>query len=289
MDHAVLASLTAMRPILAAVAVTYVAISFMYLAGGEITLKGFLGKTVRLFVVVQFIINAANYNQYVRDLFFDGLPSAFATTFMDTPATISSAQQFDKASGEVDNLVATALQKNSAWSTSALANSIAIWIADIGIKCMIAVWAFVWSLGRFLLAVVLGFGPWLLVFELFDRTRGFVDHWIGTLVGLVVYQLAGAITLQIVMTGAFSLLTSIHTAAVNVSVDDFVGMIVQVCYFFAMGALTMLALPFICSVGSGAAAGNAVAMTASAGLIGRGMSSLSNSVRSLRAQMRRSA
>ena len=289
MNQAVAASLTAMRPILAAVAVTYVAISFMYLAGGEITLKGFLGKTVRLLVIVQFIVTAANYNQYVRDLFFDGLPSEFATTFMDTPATLSSAQQFDKASAEVDNLVAAAQGKNTEWSTAALANSMAIWIADIAIKCMIAVWAFVWSLGRFLLAVVLGFGPWLLVFELFDRTRGFVDHWIGTLVGLVVYQLAGAITLQIVMTGAFALLTSIHTAAGAVDADELVGMLVQIFYFFAVGALTMLALPFICSVGSGAAAGNAVAMTASAGLMGRSISSLSNSVRSLRAQMRRSA
>lgn len=277
-----------MRPVLAAIVVTYVAISFMYLAGGEITLKGFLGKTVRLFIVVQFIVNAANYNQYVRDFFFDGVPAEFAAAFMDTPATLSSAQQFDKASGEVDSLVAAAQMQNTGWSTEALSNSMAIWVADIGIKIMIAVWAFVWSLGRFLLAVVLGFGPWILVFELFDRTRGFVDHWIGTLVGLVVYQLAGAITLQIVMTGAFALLTAIHVSG-TVNADEMVGMLVQVFYFFAMAALTMLALPFICSVGSGAAAGNAVVMTAASGMMAGGLSNLASSMRSLGSSIRRSA
>lgn len=277
-----------MRPVLAAIVVTYVAISFMYLAGGEITLKGFLGKTVRLFIVVQFIVNAANYNQYVRDFFFDGVPAEFAAAFMDTPATLSSAQQFDKASGEVDSLVAAAQMQNTGWSTEALSNSMAIWVADIGIKIMIAVWAFVWSLGRFLLAVVLGFGPWILVFELFDRTRGFVDHWIGTLVGLVVYQLAGAITLQIVMTGAFALLTAIHVSG-TVNADEMVGMLVQVFYFFAMSALTMLALPFICSVGSGAAAGNAVVMTAASGMMAGGLSNLASSMRSLGSSIRRSA
>ncbi len=270
MDHVITASLTFAVPILHWLAIAYIVLTFSLVAGNVMTVHTMIGRLLRLLFVVYFITGSGGYTTHVRDLAFDGVPQAIASVLTDTPTLTSAAQQFDIVSKAADNIVADAMAKNSLFSANGIGNSVAAWAADGGIQGINAVMFGVWLLGRVLLAIVLCFGPWLLVFELFDRTRGFVDQWIGKIVGLSVFGLASAVLLQIVLRGELDMLTQVHNSGGNI--DQIIAQLVHVVALLATDALAMLALPAICAIGSAAAAGHAVASGAFAGAFGRAAS-----------------
>jgi hypothetical protein len=141
-----------------------------------------------------------------------------------------------------------------------VADAIAAWFAG----CLIQFWNGVsfdiWLFGRKLLGIVLCMGPWVLTTELPDRTRGYVDQWVGIIVGLIVFQLAAAIELQLMLHSQSAMLMKVRGSIDSVSIDEAVGTLFHLATMMFMDALTMLALPMVCGIGSGAAAAHGYAM-----------------------------
>lgn len=270
MNSIINASLTAVWPIVHWLAIIYLIILFCQVASNQMTVNAGVGKAIRLIVVVFVIHSAGIYTKYVRDLAFTDVPNEIATIVTGSPVGISAASQFDHVAQAADYLVADAQAKNtgSIFSVSAIGNSVALWLADIGMNIATAIMFGVWLLGRKLLAIVLCFGPWLLLFELFDRTRGFTEQWIGKIVGLLVFQLASAALLQIMLKGQSQVLQAIK-ASPGISLDAMIGKLMHLVGYMATDALTMIALPAICAIGSGAAAGHAVTTGAVVGFASR--------------------
>ena len=255
MDAVTSASLSYAVTPLRALLVIYVAITFLLFAGGSLGRNGLIGRLLRAAFVWMIVTSGTVYASDIRDLCFDGIPNQIATTINGQGATISAAAQFDKVSAAADSMVAAVRAQNTGWSVSALSNAIGAWIATAGLQFVLGVMCAVWLLGRKLMAVVLCFGPWLICFELFDRTRGWVDQWLGKIVGLLVFQLASSVLLQLMLTGEMNLMQQFHNAT-SVGVDEAVGQLFHVVVMVAMDAITMLALPAVCAIGSGAAAGH---------------------------------
>ena len=160
------------------------------------------------------------------------------------------------------------LEQNFQWSPKGIANALAAWIALMALKAEIGVMFAVWMLGRKLMAAVLCFGPWLLLTELFDETRGFCKAWVGKIVGLLVFQLASGAAMRIALDGQFYLLTTALDYANLSNVDQAIGTLFQVFAFIISDVFWIIALPAVCAIGSGAAAGHAVATSAIFGAAG---------------------
>lgn len=279
MNSVINASLAFVWPIVHWLAIIYLIVLFVQVASNAMTMSAFIGKFVRLFVVVALIHTSGIYTKYVRDLAFTEVPNAIAQVVTGTQPGVSAAAQFDTITMATDNLFATALKLNagSGW-IAGVANTIALWIANGAADLMIAIMFGIWLLGRKLLAIVLCFGPWLLLFELFDMTRGFTAQWLGKIVGLLVFQLASATLMVIMLKGESTILQAIK-ASPSVDIDQTIGTLMHLVVFLATDALTMIALPAICAIGSGVAAGHAVASGVIGGFIARSSGRVAPAVR----------
>lgn len=269
MDNVIQASITTMLPVGRILLVIFVAVSLALFSAGRLGGNALIGRVIRGLAIVYFIGAASVYDASIRDVAFDHIPTAFATAINGGGVTITAGQQFDIVSTAADNLVAEVRKKNTGWSASAISNSIAAWIADAGLQFVFLVIAAMWLLGRKLMALVLCFGPWLAWFELFDRTRGWVDQWLGKIVGLLVFQLAADSLMQISMQGEMQLLRTAQAQVTAAGSDEALGLLFHIFAWIGTDALAMLVLPTICAIGSGAAAGHAAAAMFAMGAPGR--------------------
>ena len=268
MDAVIATSLAQAVPVLRVLMGLYVLLTFALMAGQRITAYTFVGRCVRAIVVLGLITGQGFYAQHIRDNTFDTIPNAVASIINGGGTRISAAQQFDLVSQAAEAMVADVRSRNTAWSSAAISNGIGVWVAGAAINLVNAIIAGMWLLGRKLMAIVICFGVWLLVFELFDRTRGWVDHWIGAIVGLLVFQLGSSILLQVMLRGEMAMFRSLMTNP-TANADEAVYNLFRVAGYIGTDALTMLALPIICAVGSGIGAAQGVGMALAAGVPGR--------------------
>jgi type IV secretion system protein VirB6 len=260
MDHVIGAGLADAVPILRVLAVVYIIVWFFMLGANEISLRGFVGKAIRIGVVTTLIAGSGFYIQHVRDFLFDGAPNEIATVIGGANTPITAAAQFDENSARIDSVVASIHENNRAWTLKGVADAIAAWFTGLALNTEIGLMFGVWMLGRKLLAIALCFGPWLLLFELFERTRGFVMAWVGTLVGLLVYQLGSSVLMKISLVSLGQLLAQskssemAYRAAGLSYTDQAIGTLFHVVCYVLSDVFALLALPAICAIGVGAAA-----------------------------------
>jgi len=225
---------------------------------GNMTVERFVGSSVRAAVVVFLISHSGAFVQYVRDPLFDKIPQAISNTILasagvQTNSSATIAQQFDKASAASDAVTAAIVSKQTGFSVASFVNYLSAQFANQGIQWLLAGIAAIWLLGQSLLAIILCFGPLLLGFELFDRTRGWVDQWIGKLVGMTAFGIGTSILLAIQMQGLLRLLKAVNSNLPQSGVEA-VAVLMRVAGNVVMDLLTMVALPAICAYGSGVAA-----------------------------------
>src|SRR3954452_8374461 len=93
MDGIIAAMTSAMAAPVAAAAVVYYAVQGLRLANGDSTpLQNFVPQLIRVGTVIWLSSNLSAFNQWVRDIFFTGLPNALATTIGNaTTATTTPA------------------------------------------------------------------------------------------------------------------------------------------------------------------------------------------------------
>ena len=85
MDQVINASLCNVVPILRWLAVVYLIVTFVLVASNALTMRAFVGRVVRLGVVVSLIQGGGFYIQPVRDLAFDRVPAEIATVTSGSP------------------------------------------------------------------------------------------------------------------------------------------------------------------------------------------------------------
>jgi hypothetical protein len=216
------------------------------------------------------IIRITNYNYYVRDLFFYDLPNTFAASLHGPRAAVDSAQQFDVLWSGALHFCGFVLGQATGFSH--LIDRGVVW-ALAGL-ILLALWLcfIVWYLARVFMALVICLGTFMLVLALFRQTRGYVEQWIGKLVGLTMLQLTSSILLRlvlVVMNDRMLLMKNDTTMSVDLLITAFAG----VCGVFWMGALLMIALPSVIAIGSGVGAGVAITsgMLGGVGMVAGGL------------------
>src|SRR3954452_9887040 len=81
MDGVIAGMTSAMATPVAAAAMVYYAVQGLRLANGDSTpLQNFVPQLIRVGTVIWLSSNLSAFNQWVRDIFFTGLPNALATT-----------------------------------------------------------------------------------------------------------------------------------------------------------------------------------------------------------------
>jgi type IV secretory pathway VirB6-like protein len=207
-------------------------------------------------IAVSTILVLANYNYYVRDLFFTDLPNELARAINGPRVTINSAQQFDVIWSAVIHYTSYILAQATGFSHMddraiawlyAYVSHVALWVC-FGM----------WYISRVFMAVVISMGPYIIILFLFRSTREYVQQWIGKLVGLTALGLGSAIVLRLVMMIMSSQLMVMQQNP-GTSVDEMLANSAGVTGVFWLGALMMIILPSVISIGAGMGAGHAVA------------------------------
>ncbi len=258
MDAVIGAELQFVVPILKSLLIMFVVRQFTLTYTGNMTVERFVGSCARAAVVVFLISHSGSFVQYVRDPIFDKIPQAISSSILSaagaqTTSSTTIAQQFDKVSSASDAITASIIAKQTGWSVSSLVNYASASFANFAVQFLLGGIAGVWLLGQSLLAIILCFGPLLLGFELFDRTRGWVDQWIGKLVGMTAFGIGTSILLAIEMTGETNMLRAVNANLPN-SGPEAVAALLRVGVNVLLDFFTMAALPTICAYGSGVAA-----------------------------------
>ncbi len=244
------------RPALQGAMTLFIAVCGFLVTFNEMSARRAGNYAVRAIAVAYILSSTAVYNQWVTNVFFTQLPNTIATVVTGATTPITAAQQFDKLALSAESVIATAMSQ--ATGLMHIGDQMALWWALGWIHVILSVEFFIFMLGRKLMAVVIVIGPFLILFELFEHTRGWARAWIGKLVGLTVFQLASTALLSISSQGAFSYVQAI-SANPGAGLDQQIANIDHLSAWFLGDALSIMAVPTIAAIGSGVAAGTAVA------------------------------
>lgn len=263
------AELTFAVPILQALLVIYVLVWSWIFATGNGSAGVFFNRLMRAGLVASFITTPMMFNEYVQTMVFDTIPNDLATAINGSGMQIGAAEQYDVVGAASDNLVASIATENTAWSTAAVGRSVGLWMANGMLKIMLGIMAAVWSIGRKFTAIVICFGPWMILTELFDRTRGLFDRWIGAIVGILAFQEGSSVLAQVMLQGEMQFMAQAHAQLATMTVDQSLGFIFHIVWFFVSDTITMIALPTICAFGGGVMAANVTTLAIASSMPGR--------------------
>lgn len=291
MDAVINAETAYVTPVLKALFLIYLGRQFLMMNYGYLSGKTFVSTILRSGIVILLVTKAGAYVQYVRDPIFDRIPQALAamtSSAVGGGATVAMnpAQQFDQAALAINAVTAQTLALNTGWSVSAFGNYLAASLSNGGAQTILGCICAVWLLGVTMLAIVLCFGKVILLFELFDRTRGWVGAWIGKLVGILAFGFGANILLALQMTELMALLARVH-ANLPSNGAEAVGVLMSVVSNIVLDLLTMVALPAAVGFGSGIAASVAapavgLALRGGVGAAGTAGRALASTVRASR-------
>lgn len=204
MDAVIDAEAQFMTPILRALFIIYLLLLFTQMWAGVVSVDRLVNSILRSGVIIFLVTHGGAFAQYVRDPIFDRIPRAISNTILasvggGTTSSQGVAQQFDTVAIAIDHVTARVLELNTGWTIAAGANYLTAMANNTWAQTLLAGVAAVWLLGVTLLAIALCFGPLVLVFELFERTRGYLMQWVGILVGLTAFGIGTSILLAIQM------------------------------------------------------------------------------------------
>ncbi len=208
-------------------------------------------------IAIVALLQIANYDYYVEQLFFTDLPNAIARALNGPGLSLKSASQFDVLWSASLNATATAAAAASDTWFGPVYRILAYAAAGLMLVALGLMWL-VWYLARVFMSVVICMGPFLLILFLFKRTEGFAYSWVGKLVGLTALQLASSILLRIILKIVTQqMLDMQHQLQGNI--DSMLGVLASMAGIYWMGTLIMVCLPSAIAIGSGTGAAAAVA------------------------------
>lgn len=257
MDAVIAAELRFGLPILKAVAVMIVGRHFILLMSGDLDAMRFLRSSVRVLVVAYLVGNSPHYVASIRDPVFD-LPQTLQSAVLGAVGAGGTSarpgDQFDKASAATEAVTGKIQSRSTGWSVASFLNYGGATLQNNWMQVILSTIFALYMLGQALLAILLCFGPSMLLFELAERTRGWVDQWLGKIVGVVAYGMGSAILLALQMTHLHGLLVALDRD-MPAGGGEAVARFGRVIAFAGFDLVVMLALPAVCAYGAGGVVG----------------------------------
>ncbi len=172
-------------PLTAAVTLYVVLYGYLVLRGSvQEPILDFAFRTIKLAIIVMLVRDADEYQTYVTDIFFEGLPREISQA-LNTGAA-PSASTFDSLLDK-GHACAKEIWARSSWPVD-FVTGIGGMMA-IGASFIVAAIGYVVSLyARLALAIVLAIGPIFVALAMFQATRRFTEAWLGQLANFVILQ-----------------------------------------------------------------------------------------------------
>jgi hypothetical protein len=256
LDAVIAAENNVLNPILRALMVIFIGRQFLLTMAGHLTMQRFFDTVFRAGIIILLVTHNGQFNQWVRVPIYEKVPQALAAmvggNYSSATANAPLAQQFDDLSKKGNEVSATIDQKsNSFWSMTDWSNRWSGRSANACFQIILGIIVAIWLLGQTMLAIVLAMFLPMLCFELFERTRGFVDQAIAKCVGFVAFGFATSFVLALQMRDLTTILDGV-LGQPDPTIQS--GMFFQVLEGGVLNLLTMAALPTVVGFGAGGVA-----------------------------------
>jgi type IV secretion system protein VirB6 len=216
------------------------------------TVTEFVMKAIKLAIIFTLATHAADFNYYVKNVFFEYLPNEIGTAI----ATVNGgdAENARVGASALDSLLSKGLQSGSRmWKLSPNDMSIILYalfyIVIVIATFMMCVFGYVVLFyAKAALSVIIALGPVFIACALFNSTRRFTEAWIGQAVNFVILQIL------IISIGALLVEAAIHLVISNSNLATAMLGLIQFSVIAICAWYIFLQLP---SIASGLAAGGA--------------------------------
>ena len=249
MDGIIAAMVAYMAAPVALCACLYYVMQGVRWANGDASVAdGFWPQLAKVGIIIWLSTNLDTFNFWVRDLFFTGVPVAFAAVVSNTTGPFAgslpaTAAIFDNVWNQLWVVVGTVWMQIGFSVTGVLAGFTGLLAAIFGGGSLLVI-AMVYVGARFVMAVVVCLMPALIACAMFEATKGIFERGVGKMVSLIILQVSGFIILQIVMLGnqwfMVQATNAILMATTNRAVfAEALQILLAVCVWFVGGAYTM--------------------------------------------------
>ena len=267
-DSLISAMTTNMAGPITMAAVVYYGVQGLKLANGDPEpLQGFWMQLIRVGVVIWLSTNLVAFNQWVRAIFFVGLPNALVTAIGSSTGTTATtvnatAAIFDGIWNQVWVVVGTSWVQAGLSVTgiiAGLSGFLTALICGLGLCIM----ALVYVSARMVLSVLVCMAPVIIGCAMFQVTRPIFERAVGKAISLMLLQAMGLVILQILLLGDQWLMAQVTTqilasiGGANALFSDALQGMAALCVWFLAGAFAMWNLPAIAYSIGGGIAGNA--------------------------------
>lgn len=220
--------------------------------GDNAPLQNLVPTIIKIAAIVALSTNLANFDYWVRNLFYSGIPSALGRA-VSGASDPTGVQGVGASFDQIWNLMWVDVgQVFAKAGTFDVGSKIAAMLCGLGVAIDLVVMAAVFIMARFLLAIVVALGPVMIGTLLFETTKPIFERWVGKMVALIALQVAVVITLTMLLSQNVFFMQRITQSAGTSSVISDIENLAAMVVWFAMGAFAMYALPAITySIGSG--------------------------------------
>lgn len=258
LDAVIAAENNVLTPILRALMVIYIGRQFLLCMAGELTMRRFFDTIIRSGIIILIVTHNGAFVQWIEDPIFNRVPIALSNMVAGNYAATAAGQplavQFDVMSAKSE-AIQTEIDAASThvFSVADWINSFSGHVGNGTFQVVLGIVVCIWLLGQTLLAIVLAMFLPMLLFELFDRTRSYVDAVVAKCIGFAAFGFATSFVLALEINQMETMFANIHgVAAVNAA--NAVGMLGQVVRDAVLDLCTMAVLPAVVGFGAGGAA-----------------------------------
>lgn len=172
-------------PLTAAVTLYVVLYGYLVLRGSvQEPILDFAFRAIKLAIIVMLVRDADEYQTYVTDIFFEGLPREISQAL--NAGAAPSASTFDSLLDK-GHACAKEIWARASWPVDVVTGIGGMMV--IGASFIVAAIGYIVSLyARLALAIVLAIGPVFVALAMFQATRRFTEAWFGQLANFVILQ-----------------------------------------------------------------------------------------------------
>lgn len=173
-------------PLTAAITLYVVLYGYLVLRGSvQEPILDFAFRAIKLAIIVMLVRDADEYQTYVTDIFFEGLPREISQAL--NAGAAPSASTFDSLLDK-GHACAKEIWARASWPVDVVTGIGGMMV--IGASFIVAAIGYIVSLyARLALAIVLAIGPIFVALAMFQATRRFTEAWLGQLANFVILQI----------------------------------------------------------------------------------------------------
>ncbi len=242
------------RPIATCAAIWFLWQGLRVANGDSAPLQNLVPSVIKIAAIVWLTTNIASFDYWVRNVFYEGIPTALGNA-VSGAADPTGVQGVGAGFDQIWDLMWVSVgQVFAKAGTFDVGSKVAAMLCGLGVAIDLVIMAAVFIMARFLLAIVIAFGPVMIGTLLFETTKPIFERWIGKMVALIALQLAVVITLTMLFSQNLSFMNQITNSQGTSSMTSDIENLAAMVVWFAMGAFAMYALPAVAySIGSGVA------------------------------------